>query len=104
MITINGSRYSGTNISVINGKVIVDGVEVTPDDKAIYIKVEGDIELLKVDVCDELSIKGDVGNASSVSGDMCISGNVTGNVSNVSGDVYCGTVTGSVSTVSGDIG
>lgn len=37
------------------------------------------------------------------SGDISINGEVTGNVSTVSGDVKCNNISGSVRTVSGDI-
>ncbi len=102
-ITINGKTYQGNNISVINNKVFIDGQDQTPDSKTINISIEGNVETLKVDVCDKVVINGNVGSASSVSGDIDIQGDVLGGVTSVSGDIKCGTIGGSVSTVSGDI-
>ena len=102
-ISINGNTYSGNSIVVTNGKVIINGKDVTPDSKEINIKVDGNIDELKVDVCNKVEITGDVSNVKTQSGDVEISGNVTGSIQTMSGDVDCGTVGGSISTMSGDI-
>ena len=86
MITVNGVTYSGNNISISKGKVIIDGNDVTPDAKNIDIKIDGNISELKVDACDSLVVNGNCGS-----------------VATMSGDVKCGTVGGSISTMSGDI-
>lgn len=102
-ITINGKTYSSSgNISVINGKVIMDGGEFTTEDKIINIHVEGDMNTLEVDCCDKVTVNGEVGRVSTVSGDIECR-NVNGGVSSVSGDVRCGNIGGNVSTVSGDV-
>lgn len=102
-ITINNKTYSGNNIVITNGKVIINGKDVTPDGKEINIKVEGNITDLKVDACNKVQITGDVSLVQTKSGDVDISGNVNGSVQTMSGDVDCGNVGGSVSTMSGDI-
>lgn len=102
-ISINGNTYSGNSIVVTNGKVIINGKDVTPDSKEINIKVDGNIDELKVDVCNKVEITGDVSNVKTQSGDVEISGNVTGSIQTMSGDVDCGTVGGSISTMSGDV-
>lgn len=103
-VTINGVTISHSgSISVINGKVIVDGKDVTPNAKEINISVDGPIEKLEVDACTKLSVVGNVGNVKTVSGGVDITGNVTGSVSCVSGRVDCGNIGGSVSTVSGAV-
>lgn len=102
-ITINNNGYVGTSITVTNGKIMVDGVDVTPDTKEINISVEGNIEQLKVDSCDKVSIVGRVKSISTKSGDIEVTGAVDGSISTMSGDVNCGMVAGSVSTMSGDI-
>jgi hypothetical protein len=119
-ITINGNTYSGNNIVVTNGKVFVNGKDVTPDSKHITITVEGNVDEIKVDVCSGVSILGNVKNINTTSGDVIVTGevsgsvettsgdveiggNVTGNVETTSGDVECQNISGSVSTVSGDI-
>ena len=102
-ITINGNTYSGNNIVVINGKVIVNGKDVTPDSKEINISVQGNIDELKVDACNKVSVEGSVKFISTKSGDVEVTGNVDGNISTMSGDVHCENVNGLVSTMSGNI-
>lgn len=102
-VKINGVSYNGNNVTIINGKVIVDGKDMTPDAKNITIHVDGDISKLSVDICDKLSVTGNVKDLSTVSGDVTIGGNVSQNVKTVSGDVKCGDISGKVTTVSGDI-
>ncbi len=102
-ITINGNIYSGNSIVVTNGKVIINGKDVTPDSKEINISVVGDIEQLKVDACNKVSVEGSVKSISTLSGDVEVSGDVDGSISTMSGDVDCGHVQGSISTMSGDV-
>lgn len=102
-ISINGNTYSGNNIVVTNGKAIINGKDVTPESKEINIIVEGNIEELKVDACNKVSVNGNVGNVKTQSGDIDITGDVTGQIQTMSGDVDCGTVGGSISTMSGDV-
>jgi hypothetical protein len=93
---------SGKNVSVVNGKVMVDGKDVTPESKTIHIVVNGDVNELSVDACSTVQVRGNTNKISTVSGDIeC--GDVSGSVSSVSGDIQCGTVGGSVSSISGDI-
>lgn len=104
MITINGQTFYGDNVTIRNGKVIVDGKDHTPSDsKSISISIQGDLKDLSVDCCNKVDIKGNVGTAKTVSGDIDISGDIAGGASTVSGDIKCGNIGGSVSTVSGDI-
>jgi hypothetical protein len=98
-----GGSIAGRNISIIGNKILVDGVDVTPDAKIINIEIQGDVETIKVDACDNISVSGNAESVRTVSGDIDIKGNVTGGVSTVSGDVKCGNVGGSCTTVSGDI-
>ena len=119
-ISINGVSYKGGNISIIGNKVIIDGKDQTPDSKEIKIEVNGDIEELSVDYASEISIKGNVDNVRTSSGDVTINGvvknniqtssgdveidgDVTGGINTSSGDVKCGKVSGNVRTMSGDI-
>lgn len=105
MININGKSYQGNNLTIVNGKVFIDGVEQTPEDKAkeISITVDGNIDTLKVDSAIWVKINGHVNNASTISGDLHIAGDVRGAASSVSGDIECDDIGGSVSTISGDI-
>jgi hypothetical protein len=103
-IRINGVEFSGSSIRVVNGKVIVDGNDVTPDAKEITISVDGNIETLQVDDCQALKVTGEVGRIKTLSGDVSVTGNIAGSVQTVSGDVDCeGSITGPVTTISGDI-
>ena len=104
-ITINGLTItsSGGSINVINGRVWIDGKDVTPDAKTISIVVHGDVGMLSADGCNTIEVAGSVGgDVSTQSGDIKC-GDVTGSVSTMSGDVRCGSVGGSVKTMSGDI-
>ena len=103
MITINGKSYNGNSIVISNNKVIIDGNDCTPDSKDIKIEVVGNIESIKADCCNYIKVTGDSGNIQSQSGDIEIEGNVSGNVSTMSGNVDCGNIQGSVSTMSGNI-
>lgn len=102
-ITINNNGYVGESISIINGKVFVDGKDMTPDSKEITITVEGDVNTLKVDYCKSLSIKGSVNNAMASSGNIDITGDVKESVSTSSGNIHCGNVGTSVRTSSGSV-
>lgn len=103
-VTINGKTFSSKrSISVSNGKVVIDGVDLTPESKEINITVNGNIDKLEVDACNKVSIVGKVDNVKTMSGDVDIKGDVSGNISTMSGDVDCFNVGGSISTMSGDV-
>jgi hypothetical protein len=103
-VTINGVTITGSNsVSIINGKVIVDGKEVdTGEAKTIYIDIVGYLLSLNADHCNMIRVKGSVDTVKTMSGSVDC-GNVTGNVQTMSGNVHAGTVDGSVTTMSGDI-
>ena len=103
-VNINGNIVSGRNIVITNGRVIVDGNDLTPDSKNISIFVVGDLGSLEVDSCSKVDIKGNVdGDVRTVSGDIrCY--NVNGDVSSVSGDIRSSKILGNCKSVSGDIG
>jgi len=102
-ITINGNTYSGNSIVISNGKVIINGNDVTPNEKEINIVVHGNTEDLKIDHCNKIVVNGNSKNISTKSGDIFITGNVEGSVQTMSGEVDCSDVSGSVSTMSGNI-
>ena len=103
-ININGVVISGgRNITITNGRVVIDGKDMTPDTKDIRIEVQGNVGAISADVCTSLSVVGDVtGDVSTQSGDVQC-GNIGGDVKTMSGDVKCGEVAGNVKTMSGDI-
>jgi hypothetical protein len=103
-VTINGTTYSGNNISVHKNVVMVDGIIVTPNDKIVNISVNGDIGLIVADVCEKVTITGNVSEVKTQTGDIDITGNVNGPVKTQTGDIDIGgTVTGDVHTQVGDI-
>lgn len=124
-ITLNSATFRGKTVSIINGKVFVDGKECVDtdkiSDKEINIVISGDVEgAISIDSCNSVKVTGNVGQLQTTSGDVQIDGSVTGsvtttsgdiniggnvheNVRTVSGDVSADTISGNVSTVSGDI-
>lgn len=100
-------RCNGGSITVSNGKVFVDGKLVRDLDsvpeKEVHIVVDGSVSKLEVDCCDTVEVHGDAGSVSTQSGDVKVSGNVSGNIDTMSGDVECGDVRGGIDTMSGDI-
>lgn len=102
MITINGKNIFGKNINISNGKVTIDGVDMTPDAKEITINVMGNIDTLDVDYAKEIKVNGDINKANTGSGDItCV--NITGGARTGSGDIECETLNGDVQTGSGDV-
>jgi hypothetical protein len=102
MITINGVSYYGNNISINNGNIKIDGINVAVNEKMINISVNGNVDQLSVDSCESLIVSGNVADVKTVSGDVNCQ-NVLGSVKTVSGDVSAKNINGNVNTVSGDI-
>lgn len=120
-IAINGQVYHSNtgNITMTNNKILIDGKDVTPSEKQIYIIVNGDINQLECDVAEEINVIGNVKSINTSSGDVTVAGGVqnsvltnsgdvsvkgnTGNVKTMSGDVKAKNINGSTSTMSGDI-
>ena len=103
-VIINGKSYSGRSITINNNKITIDGKDATPE-KALQIdiKVEGDIDTLKVDQANIVTVTGQVSSVSTMSGNVKIEGDVSGSVKTMTGDVTCKQIKGNVSTMSGDI-
>jgi hypothetical protein len=94
-ITINGRSYSGRNVSIINGQVIIDGkvddgFESTS--RIVEVRVTGDLCSLRTDASVVMhgQISGNLNAGGSVSCD-----DVGGNIS-AGGSVNCDNVSGSV--------
>jgi len=98
---IDGREFTGNRISINGNKVIVDGVvqdgELVGN---ISVVIHGDVE--KIEVVSGTVKANSVTSIKTTSGDIDC-GDVTGSVMTVSGDIDCGNVGGNVSTVSGDI-
>ena len=86
-ISVNDQQFIGRSVTIIDGKVIVDGIAQDQFDKepVINITVDGDVEHLE-------TANGNVD---------CH--NVTGDVNNTNGSITCKNVTGNVTTSNGSI-
>ncbi len=103
-ITINGITYQGENITVKNGQVIIDGKKYSASANKINISVEGNVNELQVDSCEQVTVNGEIkGDVKTMSGDVVTTGPIAGSVSTMSGNVHCLNIGGAVSTMSGDI-
>lgn len=104
VISINGVNVSASgSICISNGKVIVNGIDVTPETKEINIIVNGDTDKIQVDACNSFHSTGKVGDIKTMSGDVNVYGDVEGSIQTMSGDVDCHKVSGSIKTMSGSI-
>lgn len=94
-VTINGKtiRVRGSNISVINNRVIVDG-------KVVSESLSGDITVIVEGSCGNLKasgnveVNGDCGNID-CGGSCKVGGNVSGDI-DAGGSITCGNVGGSI--------
>lgn len=119
-ITINGQNFSGKNITIKGGTIIIDNETINIDEKEINISISGNVETLDVGSCNHLDISGDVKSVKTASGSVVIkkvvehvttssggisvTGSVKGSVGTVSGSVKVGgTIHGDVKTVSGNV-
>jgi hypothetical protein len=130
---INGKTYTGRSISIINNRIIVDGVDITdgtgivdlPADKKLFLNVvvEGKVDKLEgtfndatfmeevgtvnVENAHVIKIeKGVGGNVKSTSGDITVGGDVAHGVSSTSGnvEVHGDVKNGDAKSMSGNIG
>ena len=102
-IKINDNSYQGDSVEFINGRVVIDGKDVTPDSKEINISVVGNVETLEVVACNNISVVGNVKVISTQNGDVHVTGDVGGAIATTKGNVSCGDVEGSISSKSGDV-
>ncbi len=103
MIKINNKIYVGNNITITNGKVIIDGVNQNIDDKIINIQVDSNLESLEFDCAESCIINGNVTSLQSTNGNVTVTNDILGNVSTVNGNVKANSIKGSVKTVNGNI-
>ncbi len=97
-VTITGGR----NITVLGGKVVIDGKDVTTDGKVINISVTGDLGTLSADYAEKIEVTGAFGSVKTMSGSVTCE-SVNGSVNTMSGNVIAGQIAGDVSTMSGSI-
>lgn len=107
-VNISGiGSFIGKAISIVNGVISVDGVDVT-DLKLVKlpkvdIQIVGNVDSLSVDNAQSVSVDGDAKTVSAVNADIVIHGDVTGPVTNTNGDISANSIVGPVSTINGDI-
>lgn len=100
-VTINGKTITckGKNVSVINGKVIVDGKTIYPDnDEKIFtgnidVNIYGNINNLECD--GSVIVNGDVRKNIDCGGSCEVNGDVGGNI-DCGGSCSCGNVNGNI--------
>lgn len=100
-VVVNGREFHGNNITIINGRVTVDGAIQNGDlSGPINVTVHGDVQSLENHSGNVTAQN--VGEISTGSGNVRC-GNVGGSIRTGSGDVECGTVNGNIRTGSGDV-
>ena len=100
-ISINGISIEGSDISIVNGTVIVNGKELEIETKVINIQVIGDVESIDGNA-NTITVTGSCDRVSTMSGSVHC-GNVNGDIKTMSGNVTCENVSGKIKTMSGDI-
>lgn len=113
---VNGSTVvnvnSGHQLSIINGKYFVDGVEVDInnvdelaklDIQHANIIINGNVNEIRVDRLGSVTVQGDVkGNVETYNGDVRCN-NIGGDARTYNGDITASKVVGSVKTHNGNI-
>lgn len=99
IIKSNGkvTTIKGGSIQIVNGKILTDGKaveEINTDEKVINITIEGEVERLEVDYCNEITVNGDAKRVRANCGNVNIKGNVNGDVHANCGSITCGNVEG----------
>lgn len=111
IITKNGKTriYNGGTITIINGKMLIDGKPfdendgIDVDEKVINITIEGSVDRLEIDYCDHVVVQGDAKRVHTQNGDIEVKGDVFGDVHTNCGDIECGDVEGDCHTNMGSI-
>lgn len=95
-IRVNGKTYQGNNVSMINGKVFVDGKEVDSgdSDQKVVIHCDGNLTFQEFQCSNSVEINGNVTGNISCHGSFT-GHNITGDV-NAGGSVNCDNIGGSV--------
>lgn len=102
-IVVNGHTVVGRNVSIVNGKITVDGKLIEfPDAKEIKIVVEGDLGSLRVDAGD-VSVQGSCGEIEVNQGSVTVAGDVKGEIQADQGRVECNDVYADVKVNMGNI-
>lgn len=103
-VVISGQRYTGRDISIVGGKVIIDGVEHPngiATDQPISVHIDGPVERVTT-ANGEVTVEGDAGYVETTNGNVKAR-RVSGSVKTVNGNVSADTIGGGVKTVNGNI-
>lgn len=103
------SISNGGTISIINGKVLVDGKPLDQfnvsdvNEKEINITIQGEVDHIDIDYCNRITVNSNVKRVKTNQGDIDITGDVDGDVHTNMGDVTCGNIKGDCHTNMGNI-
>lgn len=96
-VVVNGNYVKNVKIDKMT-MVLIDGKPIKEfgqtDEKVINISIQGDIERLEVDCCENIKVTGNARRIKSNQGDIEIHGNVEGDVHSNMGSITCGNVNG----------
>lgn len=102
-ISVNGKSFSGRNVTIINGKVIVDGKTVDmPDAKEIIVNIEGDLGSLQLDA-GTVNVTGHAGDVHVGQGTAKVEMDVKGEVRVDQGKLECNDIFADVRVDMGNI-
>lgn len=101
-IIINGQKFNGTNVTIKNGVVTVDGEQYKSSDKIIKIDITGNVDSLNIDSCESLNVSGNVTDLQTTSADVTCN-DILKNAKTTSGDIKANSIKGDATTISGDI-
>ncbi len=91
------TTIKGGSIQIVNGQVLADGKnveEINTDEKNINITIEGSVERLEIDYCNEITINGAAKRVHTYCGNITVKGDVSGDVHSNCGSITCGNVEG----------
>ena len=97
---IDGKSFPGSKVEQRNGRVLVDGKDVTDElettasDRPLIVAIQGSVGQLTVSSCHQLAVAGDVESLEVGAGTIKIDGNVAGSVHCGAGDISCGDIGG----------
>ena len=79
-VKVNGKTYHGNNISVINGKIIVDGKEQLSSDCNAELKIVVNGQVDKIITDRSVTVKGNISGNIECGGSCSVDGSVGGEV------------------------
>ena len=97
-------KSANGDIVINNNGVWVDGIKQdVSQNSEITIIVEGDVKNIDAQICQKISVSGNVGEVKVSTGSVSVKGAISGSVSVNCGSVKCGDIGGSVSVKIGNV-